>query len=119
MAGPLTLGNGTFVGVWGGASLTLSGVVSGPGALTPVGAGGVGTITLTNSGNTFAGGVNLKAQNGAWTTTLVVGADNAIPGAPVIDFGAGNTLVAQRSCADAGGAGGDRRASTPPLRRAS
>jgi autotransporter-associated beta strand protein len=93
LAGPLSLGNGTFVGVWGGASLTLSGVVSGPGALTPVGTGGVGTITLANGGNTFAGGVNMKALNGVWTTTLVVAADHAIAGAPVIDFGAGNTFV--------------------------
>ena len=89
-AGPVTLSNGAFIGVY--APLTLSGVVSGPGPLT-VGGVSMSTLTLTNSGNTFGGGVNLKLFNGAWTTTLVVGADNTIPGAPLIDLGSGNTFV--------------------------
>ena len=84
VAGPVTLGSGTVIGVY--ADLTLSGVVSGPGPLTPI---GTATLTLTNSGNTFSG-VNFTFQNGA---RLAVGANNAIPGAPVLDFGSGNTLV--------------------------
>ena len=90
IAGPVTIGSGSMIGVQ--QPLTPSGVVSGPGPLTVSGLV-AGRLILANGGNTFAGGVNLKFLNGAWTPTLVVGADQAIPGAPLIDLGAGNTLV--------------------------
>ena len=83
LAGPVTLAAGSKIGV--SAPLTLSGVVSGPGPLVLVGLS-TGTLTLANGNNSFGGGVILRAYGSPWSATLVIGADQAVPGTPAIDL---------------------------------
>ena len=88
IAGPITIdANATFSG--GGfvtTPLTLSGIVSGPGSL---GFSNDGTLILTNGGNTFAGGVSQIPPG----TTLVLGADHALPAPADITMSGSATLT--------------------------
>ncbi len=90
IAGPITLDGGwPIVTNLATASLNLTGVISGS---SPLALGTGGVIALGNSGNTFTGGVNMH-----WTSpntnTLVINADQALPGDQVIDLDPGNTFV--------------------------
>lgn len=84
LSGPVTLARNAVVSP--GPSLTLSGVVSGPGQLSVLGSG-ANTLTLANSGNTFTGGVSVTSG------TLALGAAQSIPGAPAVSLGPAGTLA--------------------------
>ena len=69
LAGPVTVtGNTNTISVSAFINFTLSGVVSGTGALTKINSG---TMTLNNPNNTFSGGVTVSAGN------LVMGGSTA------------------------------------------
>ncbi len=82
LAGPITLTSDTrFTTFQAGVDLTLSGVISGSGAFLVT---GPATTKLTNSGNSFTGGVQFNGPLPGGT--LEVDADQAIPGAPALNL---------------------------------
>jgi hypothetical protein len=86
----VTIVGDVIVGALG--TSTFQGPVGGAGRLVVLGAQS-GTVVLANSGNSFTGGV--KMGDGAYPPgALVVAADNAIPGAPILDLPFNATLTA-------------------------
>jgi len=88
-AGPITLaGDTTIVPNADAATLTLSGVISGPGRLT---AFSLGTLVLANT-NTFTGGLVIPGFS-PHGTTVELAADEAVPGAPAININNGTLRI--------------------------
>ncbi len=101
LAGPVTLASGTrFNGVSG--SLTLSGVVSGPGLIEDFN----GPLTLSNGANSYTGGTRFHQSPSTSHGTLIVGADHAIPGSPTIDLVAADTIDLNNHAQTLGGVTG-------------
>jgi autotransporter-associated beta strand protein len=67
-----------------GTTVTLSGLLAGPGDLAATGAGG--TLTLTNAGNTYAGGTEVYGGS-----TLRVDADGELGGVAALQLGDATT----------------------------
>jgi hypothetical protein len=75
------LANDLIINTWmPGNTLTLSGVISGPGRLAM---GFNGRLVLANGGNSFTGGVNIHGTRPTGSI-FELAADHAIPGTPAI-----------------------------------
>jgi autotransporter-associated beta strand protein len=83
-ANPMTFDTGAPVFDVTNQSVTLSGVLGGPGDLAVTGANG--TLTLTNTGNTYAGGTEVYGN-----ATLNVGADSELGAVAALQLGDAST----------------------------
>jgi autotransporter-associated beta strand protein len=88
LAGTVELANDAVLGAGPGQSLTLDGIVTGPGRL---GLAKAGTFVLANPGNDFTGGVAWGAA-GTPDSTLRLGASQALPASVALDVGAGGVF---------------------------
>ncbi len=108
LTGPVTLASGTrFNGVSG--SLTLSGIVSGPGLIEDFN----GALTLSNGANSYTGGTRFHRSPSTSHGTLIVGNDFAFPGSPTIDLSVNDTIDINHHAQSFGGVTGNGTIAVP------